>query len=71
MFHAIGHTSSVRQAGGSRQMLPWGRYHGGMSADLLSLEEALQRLAGAFPPDIFRVLRGLAKETTIDAELDR
>lgn len=31
-------------------MVPWERYHGGMSSDLLSLEEALQRLAGAFPP---------------------
>ena len=31
-------------------MVPWGRYHGRMSSDLLSLEEALQRLAGAFAP---------------------
>jgi len=50
MFRTIGHTSSVRQAAGSRQMDRCGRYHSGMSADLLPLEEALDRLAQAFAP---------------------
>jgi molybdopterin molybdotransferase len=50
MFRAIGHTSSVRQAGGSRQMdLRWGMTRIAESP-LLSLEDALRRLAGAFPP---------------------
>ncbi len=49
MLPAIGHTSSVRQAAGSRQMDL--DYHWGHEpAALLPLEEALQRLAGAFPP---------------------